>query len=389
MDGCGIGINNKMTAGFDVFLSHNSKDKPQVLAIAERLKARGLSVWVDAWELRPGQRWQGDLLAGIEKSKAVAVLIGADGLGPWQAPEKEVALNRALQDPSFPVIPALLPNAPSNPALDAFLQLYTWVDGRQGFTDEVLDRLYWGITGEHPELLGELPEAQPASESETQTAKRRQWPWNLDNRIAAGGLVIAALTLLVAMGQWLWPKPVDVSGASETKPEIYTLRVHAQSPQGESVAINSIRISTSHELQQLSDGGWEIEIPRAKLPDDHTVTLSIEAPPWASAQQQLTLNDQAKMSLQIPLQMAWTRLFGRVLDRHGNPLEQIIVAPVEAIDGLSLTHTQSDNQGRFELSIPESDNQKIRIRAESFHGAATEAYCYAGQYCEVELKTSH
>lgn len=32
---------------YDVFLSHNSKDKPRVRALAEGLRAAGLRVWFD------------------------------------------------------------------------------------------------------------------------------------------------------------------------------------------------------------------------------------------------------------------------------------------------------------------------------------------------------
>ena len=38
----------------DVFLSHSSKDKRVVRELAERLKADGLRVWLDAWEIKPG-----------------------------------------------------------------------------------------------------------------------------------------------------------------------------------------------------------------------------------------------------------------------------------------------------------------------------------------------
>jgi hypothetical protein len=41
---------------FDVFLSHNSNDKPSVKALGTALKQRGLSVWLDEWELRPDTR---------------------------------------------------------------------------------------------------------------------------------------------------------------------------------------------------------------------------------------------------------------------------------------------------------------------------------------------
>ena len=45
-----------MTEGFkyDVFISHSAKDKPAVRELAERLKADGLRVWLDEWEIQPG-----------------------------------------------------------------------------------------------------------------------------------------------------------------------------------------------------------------------------------------------------------------------------------------------------------------------------------------------
>jgi len=43
---------------FDVFLSHNSKDKPVVRQIAEALKGRGVRAWLDERELPPGSLWR-------------------------------------------------------------------------------------------------------------------------------------------------------------------------------------------------------------------------------------------------------------------------------------------------------------------------------------------
>ena len=43
---------------FDVFLCHNSRDKPRVKQIGEELKQQGVLPWLDEWELRPGLPWQ-------------------------------------------------------------------------------------------------------------------------------------------------------------------------------------------------------------------------------------------------------------------------------------------------------------------------------------------
>ena len=40
---------------FDVFLSHNSRDKPAVIQLAEQLRDAGLNPWLDAWCLTPGR----------------------------------------------------------------------------------------------------------------------------------------------------------------------------------------------------------------------------------------------------------------------------------------------------------------------------------------------
>jgi hypothetical protein len=37
---------------FDVFLCHNSEDKPAVIEIAQQLQQNGLKPWLDVWELR-------------------------------------------------------------------------------------------------------------------------------------------------------------------------------------------------------------------------------------------------------------------------------------------------------------------------------------------------
>lgn len=132
---------------FDVFLSHNSQDKPVVRELAGALKARGLRVWLDEEQLVPGRVWQEELETIIRTTRAAAVLIGRSGLGPWEKPEMRGCLDEFVNRGS-PVIPVLLPDAPAKPELPLFLRGITWVDFRNGLTEVALERLEWGIRGE-------------------------------------------------------------------------------------------------------------------------------------------------------------------------------------------------------------------------------------------------
>jgi len=132
--------------GFDVFLSHNSNDKPAVRRLADALESKGVRVWLDERELKPGGRWQNALEQVVESVRSAAVLVGADGLGPWEEQEMRICLWECVER-GLPVIPVLLPGAPLQPALPLFLKQFTWVDLRTGFNEEGLALLVWGIRG--------------------------------------------------------------------------------------------------------------------------------------------------------------------------------------------------------------------------------------------------
>jgi SAM-dependent methyltransferase len=147
--------NSPESESYNCFLSHNTRDKPAVRALATELRARGISIWLDDEQLPPGIPWQPLLESGIRASHSVAVLVGADGLGPWEMQEMHAALSLAVND-RRPVIPVLLANAPVKPELPLLLHGRTWVDLRQSADSgnlTPLDQLIWGITGGRPDGL--------------------------------------------------------------------------------------------------------------------------------------------------------------------------------------------------------------------------------------------
>jgi len=103
--------------------------------------------------LVPGQTWQPALAAAIASSRCVATFVGPAGIGPWQKAETMLAMDRALKDPEYRLIPVLLPGAPTPDriAIPAFLNLFSWVDFRQGLNDaSSMRRLIAGIRAKAP-----------------------------------------------------------------------------------------------------------------------------------------------------------------------------------------------------------------------------------------------
>lgn len=176
---------------FDVFLCHNSEDKPAVIQIAEQLKAQEISPWLDIWELRPGLPWQIVLEEQMEQIHSAAVFVGSKGLGPWQRQEIDAFL-REFVDRQCPVIPVLLPNAPEEPKLPLFLRGNTWVDFRHSQPDP-MTQLIWGITGKKP---------KPKQESEAGCQQRHNQAVVTDDLSSEKGVDYTKLRDLLKAGQW-------------------------------------------------------------------------------------------------------------------------------------------------------------------------------------------
>lgn len=144
-------IQGKKEAGdFDVFLCHNTEDKPAIRAIGGHLQARGILPWLDEWNLPPGRMLQEEIERMLPSIKAVAVFVGPSGFGPWESVEMRAAISQFVKRKS-PVIPVLLPGVVKEPDLPLFLREFTWVRFLRGLNDQdAIDYLEWGITGTRP-----------------------------------------------------------------------------------------------------------------------------------------------------------------------------------------------------------------------------------------------
>jgi hypothetical protein len=113
--------------GYDVFISYSRVDARHAADIDSVLRAEGLRPFFDRRNLAPGLRWVQALEQAIGAANAAIILIGPRGLGNTQQYERDLALVRQTHDPSFPVVPVILPETTSDPPFD-FLRALTWVD---------------------------------------------------------------------------------------------------------------------------------------------------------------------------------------------------------------------------------------------------------------------
>jgi hypothetical protein len=155
---------------WDVFLSYRSPDRAHVAEVARKLDEMGLKVWWDDREIPPGADYMELMWNGLKSSFATIVFLGPATVGNWQEKEVKAAIANQVGE-GKPVLPVFLPGVPDPDKVDvAFLSLNSRAVFESSVTEQrVLNRIYWGITGNNPErpTLPEPPRPAPPRASPT------------------------------------------------------------------------------------------------------------------------------------------------------------------------------------------------------------------------------
>jgi TIR domain len=131
---------------FDVFLAHNSQDKPLIRVVYRKLRSYGLNPWLDEEHIPPGTTFQDEIQEAITQVKSSAIFFGKSGLGRWQAFELKAFISQCIER-KIPVIPVLLPGVSEIPDSLPFLREFHAVTFRDDIEDDQsTQNLYWGIT---------------------------------------------------------------------------------------------------------------------------------------------------------------------------------------------------------------------------------------------------
>lgn len=93
---------------YDLFISYSSKDKVFVHKLANDLKQRGLNIWLDSWEMLPGDRLRDRINEAINKSNFILVVLTPNSINSsWVQVELDSAMIRELEKKQVVVIPIL------------------------------------------------------------------------------------------------------------------------------------------------------------------------------------------------------------------------------------------------------------------------------------------
>jgi len=138
---------------WDVFLSYRSPDRNEVEEVAKKLVEMGLRVWWDEQEIPPGARYMDHMWEGLKSSFATIVFISPATVGNWQEMEAMAAIATQVAE-KRPVLPVFLPGIPDPNKVDlGFLGLNSRAVFENTVTEQrVLNRIYWGITGNKPDV---------------------------------------------------------------------------------------------------------------------------------------------------------------------------------------------------------------------------------------------
>ncbi|MHB8574032.1 MAG: toll/interleukin-1 receptor domain-containing protein, partial [Dehalococcoidia bacterium] len=86
-----------------VFISYSSDDRPTALALAEKLEAQGIAVWLDRRNIGGGASWDDEIVRGIKSSAVFAVLCSPAAMASDNV-RQELRLAMQYRKPLLPLL---------------------------------------------------------------------------------------------------------------------------------------------------------------------------------------------------------------------------------------------------------------------------------------------
>ncbi|HLK55897.1 MAG TPA: TIR domain-containing protein, partial [Chthonomonadaceae bacterium] len=170
-----------MAFAYDVFLSHSSQDKPAVRELAQRLQADGLRVWLDEWEIQPGDMIGLQIEKGLEQSRTLILVMSQNAFASeWVTLERHTVLFRDPTNKDRRFIPLLLDQTD----IPDILRQFAYVDWREP-TDQQYARL---LASCQPPKQRRTPRTTPAAQRQPGNILKGHTNWVRGVALSSDGL---------------------------------------------------------------------------------------------------------------------------------------------------------------------------------------------------------
>lgn len=119
-----------------VFISYSSKDKSFVERLSQKLVDKRIGVWLDKWEMKPGDSLIDKIQNALEDSSYLLVVLSKHYIqSEWCRKEQNAGFIKEINSKKVAVIPILLEDC----SIPIFLQEKVYADFRQSFDDGFIE----------------------------------------------------------------------------------------------------------------------------------------------------------------------------------------------------------------------------------------------------------
>src|SRR5713226_5498559 len=146
-----------------VFLSYTTRDRERVLALADRLEASGIRVWMDRRDLVGGSSWDASIVDAISHCTMFALTCSAASLG---SPNVQQEVRLAWEE-QRPILPLLLQQVSIPRELRYPLAGRQWIELLDQPADSWLPRVLLALAAfgvEPATTVAAVPSAPPGSD---------------------------------------------------------------------------------------------------------------------------------------------------------------------------------------------------------------------------------
>ncbi len=182
---------------YDIFISYRTH-KDWVETLARNLKAQGYSIFIDTWELIPGQSFTQRIHQALTESRCAILLATPDAeASGWVQAEYEIMFNQSRSASNFFFIPIVLGDFPNFPFLET-IQSIDFKDSQSDHYRQAFQRLLCGLkqqpAGDQPNFSGVLDIPQLNSEQPRELVPQEQSFLNSIFMYLDGGDIVLLLS---------------------------------------------------------------------------------------------------------------------------------------------------------------------------------------------------